>query len=148
MRELRKSSQRSQKKHRQRHAYNEVKFKILALLQPSMRYYAPEEIASELGLTPGSVRTRLSKLCELGYIWRKKEYRIRKNQFCYGRLKHKGIRVLIGTNWYTGLTKRMEMRHVTGEKISLNLRKAPTEEQKRKYERLLPYANRPTKAGK
>jgi len=35
MRELRKSSQR--KHHRQRHAYNEVKFKILALLQPCIR---------------------------------------------------------------------------------------------------------------
>jgi len=50
-----------------------------------------------------------------------------------------GKRVLIGTKRYTGLLRRMEMRKVTGEDITLNLKEEPTEEQKRKYERLLVY---------
>lgn len=121
----------------QKHSYNEVKFKILRFLQPHKRHYAPEEIANELGLTPGSVRTRLSKLHQLGYIWRKKEYRTtRRNPFCYGALKPLGERVLNGTNRYTGMIQRREMQRITGESITLNLKREPTLEQKRKYERL------------
>jgi|SRR5665811_454239 len=137
--ERRNCIQRKRSNPVQRHTHNEAKYKILSFMLRSGRHYAPEEIAEALGLTPGSVRTRLSIMHRQGYIWRKKEYRIRKNPFCYGFLKPMGRRVLIGTKRYTGLLRRMEMRKITGEDITLNLKEEPTEEQKRKYERLLVY---------
>lgn len=140
MKTLRKSTQRNKSNPVQSHTYNEAKYKILMFIYRSGQYFSPEEIAKALGLTPGSVRTRLSKMTLQGYIWRKKEYRIRKNPFCYGFLKPMGIRVLIGTDRYTGLIKRMEMRQVTGDNnITLNLKEEPSEEQKEKYERLLAF---------
>lgn len=125
----------------QRHTHNEAKFKILYFLFKNGRHYAPEEIAEQVKMTPASVRTRLSKMWFQGYIYRKKEYRIhRKNPYCYGFLKQMGNRVLLGTNRYTGLIKRMEMREVIGENISLNLREEPTMEQFNRYERLIMHA--------
>ena len=132
-------TQRSRYKSKQRHTHNEAKFKILYFMFISGLHYAPEETAEELGFTKQSMRKRLSVMYGQGYLWRKKEYRNRKNPYCYGSLKPMGIRVLIGTDKYTGLIERMDIRKVTGEEVTLNLRKELPHELIEKYHRMLQY---------
>lgn len=105
-----------------RHKGNEAKYKILALLEPHERYYSPSEIAELLGMTAGSVRTRLSNFFYNGYIHRRKEYRAKKSKkwYCYRYLKSMGYRVLRGTTRenrreYIGMHERMEIRRVIGD---------------------------------
>ncbi|MBU4076703.1 MAG: hypothetical protein KKI06_08365 [Euryarchaeota archaeon] len=80
----------------------------------------PREIAAITGLSQGDVRTRLSKMHFQGYIWRKKASAKGENGYIYRNLKPMGLRVLNGVN---GLEKRMQIREITGENLSLNLKK-------------------------
>lgn len=80
----------------------------------------PREIAARTGLSRGDVRTRLSKMHFQGYIWRKKASSKGENGYVYRNLKPMGRRVLKGVN---GLEKRMHIREITGENLSLNLKK-------------------------
>src|SRR5665811_45780 len=120
-------TQRSRYKSEQRHTHNEAKFKILYFMFISGLHYAPEEIAEELGFTKQSMRKRLSVMYGQGYLWRKKEYRNRKNPYCYGSLKPMGIRVLIGTDKYTGLIERdgHQKGHRRRSDLELEKRAAP-----------------------
>lgn len=129
------------------HKGNEAKYKILALLEPHRRFYSPAEIAEVLGMTQGSVRTRLSKFYKDGYIWRRKEYRANRNRkgFCYRYLKDMGYRVLHGTSGgkhggFMGMHKRMEIREVIGDSdgkvVSLKVKDNIPHEILDKYNRL------------
>jgi len=114
--------------------FNEAKYKILKTLYDTRRDLLPREIAAMTGLSRGDVRTRLSKMHFQGYIWRKKVSSKGENGYVYRNLKPMGWRVLKGEN---GLERRMEIREITGENLSLNLKKLIPYELLDRYKRAL-----------
>ncbi len=114
--------------------FNEAKYKILKTLYDSRRYLLSREIAAITGLSQGDVRTRLSKMHFQGYIWRKKASSKGENGHVYRHLKPMGLRVLKGVN---GLEKRMHIREITGENLSLNLKKPIPYDLLNRYRRAL-----------
>lgn len=103
---------------RPRHSYNEIKYKILELLQGSSKELTPHEIAVNVGTTLDGAKQRLRLLSKLGYVYRKIETRKgRRNYYCYRNLKPKGKRILLK------LDERVKIREATGVSISLNLNK-------------------------
>jgi hypothetical protein len=103
---------------RPRHSYNEIKYKILELLNGSTKELSPKEIAEKVGTTLDGSKQRLRLLSKLGYVYRKIETRKgRRNYYCYRNLKPKGERILVM------LDERVKIREATGVSISLNLNK-------------------------
>ncbi len=103
---------------RPRHRYNEIKYRILELLQGSSKELSPHEIAIKVGTTLDGAKQRLRLLSKLGYVWRKAETRTgRRNYYSYRKLKSKGKRIFLM------LDERVKIRETTGVMISLNLNK-------------------------
>ena len=108
--------------------YNEVKYRILKTLFYARKYLTPTEIAQQAGTSLHAVTENLSTMFKWGYIWRRQEYRNRRNEFCYKYLKPKGINV------YFKLNERVTMREITGIFIPLNLKKPIPAEANRAYQ--------------
>jgi predicted ArsR family transcriptional regulator len=115
-----------------RHSYNEIKYRILELLQSSSKELSPQDIAIKVGTTLDGAKQRLRLLSKLGYVWRKVETRTgRKNYYSYRRLKSKGKRIFLM------LDERVKIREATGVSISLNLNKPIPDFAQIEYKRIM-----------
>ncbi len=107
-----------------RNVNNETKFDIISCLAKEQRHMSPREIADLTSLTYGNVCRQLTRYTDMGYIYRRKEFRKGyKNYYCYGFPTHKGLRFLIGKNERIGAGKRVEIRELTGKFVSLSKNK-------------------------
>lgn len=100
--------------------HNETKYDILHCLTKKQTFMSPREISEETSLSYGNVCRQLTRLVDMGYIYRRNEFRKGyKNYYCYGYPKPKGLFFLDGRKGRKGADYKVKARELTGKFVSL-----------------------------